>query len=514
MNRLDLNEVSKAYGGVPALRSVSLSLAAGEIHALMGENGAGKSTLIKILAGVVAPDRAAIAIDGRPVTIDRPNAAFACGLRFIHQELNDVPTLSVAENIFLGRPFPRRLGALVDWRRLADQARTTLALLGIEHIDPRRKMARLGVGDRMLVCICAAFLDSASGTASVYVMDEPTAALTGKESERLFAVLREIRRTGRSVLYVSHRLDEVMRLCDRVTVFRDGQVIGTSDIASTSVDGVIRMMIGRGVDNAYPPPLAPAGSEVALAVEGLEGEGIGPVDLAVRRGEIVGLAGLSGAGQSDVLKLIAGAERPRRGRVHLNGKARFRRGLPASWQSGIAYVPRERRSEGLVLGHPISRNISLPHLSRLGRAGVFLDRAHESKVALEGGAAVRLKARGIGQTCRELSGGNQQKVVFAKALTGNPQVLLLDEPTRGVDVGAKFDIYSLIREASADGMAVVIASSDFPELLGLCDRIAVMRDGKVGEILGTTGLTEETLIGHCYGRANADAPSPEAAPVA
>ncbi len=500
MSLLTLANVSKAYAGVPALRAVSLTIAPGEIHALMGENGAGKSTLIRILAGVVAADEAEIAIDGRRVVIDGPNAAFAQGLRFIHQELNVVPTLSVAENIFLGRPYPRRLGGLIDWDRLAAEARQALGRLGISHVDPRRKMGRLGVGDRMLVSISVAFLDSAGTAARAYVMDEPTAALTGEEAERLFAVLREVRRSGRSVLYVSHRLDEVIRLCDRVTVLRDGAVIATKAIAETSQEEIIRMMTGRKVEEAYPRSLAPAGSEVALAVRDLQGARLSPLSFALHKGEIVGIAGLAGAGQSDVLRLLIGADRARHGRVALGGREGRPHGLAAAWRAGLAYVPRERRSEGLVLSRGVAENITLPHLGRFSHGGVFLARRKERALAVKRGAEVRLKARGPRQLCYELSGGNQQKVVFAKALSGRPDVLLLDEPTRGVDVGAKFDIYSLIREWSAKGMAVLIASSDFPELLGLCDRIIVMRDGALAAILDADGLSEEALLNHCYGR--------------
>jgi ribose transport system ATP-binding protein len=512
MSLLSLANVSKTYAGVRALRSVSLAIEPGEIHALMGENGAGKSTLIKILAGVVAADTADIAIDGRPVTIDGPGDAFAHGLRFIHQELNVVPTLSVAENIFLGRPYPRRLGGLIDWGRLADAGRRALARLGISHIDPRTKMARLGMGDRMLVSISAAFVDGEGSAVRLHVMDEPTAALTGEEAERLFAVLREIRKAGRSVLYVSHRLDEVTRLCDRVTVLRDGGVIATNAMADISQDDIILMMIGRRVDEAYPPPLAPAADDIALAVRDLEGDGLAPVSFDLRKGEIVGIAGLAGAGQSEVLRLLAGADRARRGRVRLEADEGPPRGLTAAWRSGMAYVPRERRSEGLVLTRPISDNITLPHLARFSRGGVFLARRKERAAAREFGDNVRLKARSLRQLSGELSGGNQQKVVFAKALSGRPAVLLLDEPTRGVDVGAKFDIYALIREWSAKGMAVLIASSDFPELLGMCDRMIVMRDGAIATILDAQGLSEEALLGHCYGRGPSGNPTGERQP--
>jgi ABC-type sugar transport system ATPase subunit len=374
-------------------------------------------------------------------------------------------------------------------------------------------MAWLGIGDRMLVCISAAFLVSAGAAARVYVMDEPTAALTGGEAERLFMVLREIRRSGRSVLYVSHRLDEVMRLSDCVTVLRDGAVIATRTIAETSQDEIIRMMIGRRFDEAYPRARAPARKDVALAVRDLEGERLHAVSFELRKGEIVGIAGLSGAGQGEVLRLLMGADSVRQGRIRVGGRDLRPPGLAAAWRIGLAYVPRERRSEGLVLSRAIAENITLPHLKSVSRGGVFLARRAEMAIAAARGAEVRLKARGPKQHCYELSGGNQQKVVFAKAISGQPEVLLLDEPTRGVDVGAKFDIYSLLRDWSAKGMAVLIASSDFPELLGMCDRIMVMRDGAIATVLDVDGLTEEALLNHCYGQGAPAADVLRAAPV-
>ena len=500
MSFLSLSSVSKAYAGVPALRAVSLELAPGEIHALVGENGAGKSTLIRILAGVTKADEAEIAIDGERVAIDGPHAAFTHGLRFIHQELNVVPTLSVAENIFLGRTYPKVLGGIVDWRRLAAAALAALARLGINHIDPRRKMARLGIGDQMLVCISAAFLDTAGSQARIYVMDEPTAALTGEEAERLFQVLGEIRRSGRAVLYVSHRLDEVVTLCDRVTALRDGAVIATRPIAETTHDDIVRMMIGRHVDGAYPSPLAPVDTgTIALSVRDLQGDRLKPVSFDLHRGEVLGVAGLSGAGQSELLRLLMGADRAWSGRISVSGQVLGRHGLKTTWASRLAYVPRERRSEGLVLTRPIYENISLPHLDAVSRRGMILNRRRERALARSRGEDVRLKAVGPRQLCYQLSGGNQQKVVFAKALAGEPAVLLLDEPTRGVDVGAKFDIYSLVREWTARGMAVIIASSDFPELLGMCDRIMIMRDRALAVVLDTAELTEESLIAQCWG---------------
>jgi ribose transport system ATP-binding protein len=468
---LSLTNVSKSYAGIPALRDATLEIAAGEIHALMGENGAGKSTLIKILAGVVAPDTATIRLDGQAVTIDSPAAAGRLGLRFIHQELNVVPALAVAENIVMGQRYPRRAGIFVDWARLNRMAADALQRLGITHIDPRTTMARLSVGDRMLVKISAAFLAQGGAPARLYVMDEPTAALTREESERLFRVLREIRSAGNSVLYVSHRLDEVMALCDRATVLRDGQSIDSGRLGEITHDDLVAMMIGRKVAEAYPPPAAAPSTDIAY-----DGHG-----LTVRRGEILGIAGLAGAGQTELLRAIFGSP-------------------AAAWRNGLAYVPRERRSEGLVASRPIFENITLPHLAAQSLGGTWLAPRRERRFASRLGEDVRLRSAGPQQRVLELSGGNQQKVVFGKALGGNPKLLLLDEPTRGVDVGAKFDIYSIIRDMTARGMAVILVSSDLPELIGLCDRIAVLRDGRI-EAFVDGGIAEDELLNLCYGRA-------------
>jgi ribose transport system ATP-binding protein len=501
MPLLALKNVRKAYTDVPALSGVALTIGAGEIHALMGENGAGKSTLIKILAGVVTPDHAEIEIEGCPVSIPNPAAATALGLRFIHQELSVVPTLSVAENIFLGRPYPNHAGIAVNWGRLATLAQAALARLGITHIEPRQKMAKLSFADQMLVRISSAFLDEASSPARLYVMDEPTAALSRDESERLFTVLGEIRNAGRSVLYVSHRLDEVMRLSDMITILRDGETVATGATQQIGADEVVRLMLGRRIDDAYSAARRPVAGEPALQVTALRSNRAGPFTFTARRGEIIGLAGLAGAGQGDIIRLLAGADRATGGEIMLGGKPHRGRGPAAAWAAGLAHVPRERRAEGLVLTRSIMENITLPHLGQLSRGGTILARARERKTVLAGGADVRLKSTGPSQLARELSGGNQQKVAFAKALAGHPQVLLLDEPTRGVDIGARFDIYSLIRDMTAKGMTVLMTSSDLPELVGMCDRILVVRDGDVTAELDATGLTEEALLNACYGRA-------------
>lgn len=494
---LSATSVTKAYAGIPALRGADLIVAPGEIHALMGENGAGKSTLIKILAGVVAPDTAQIAVDGVPAVIDGTKSAYRLGLRFIHQEFNVVPTLSVAENIFMGRAYPRRAGMLVDWARLNAEARRALNRLGIDHIDPRTPLGTLSLGDQMLVRISAALLDDAR----LYVMDEPTAALTRDESERLFRVLREIRASGSSVLYVSHRLDEIMALCDRATVLRDGRSIDSGEMARITHDDLVAMMIGRKVEEAYPPALAAPRAETAFAARALAAPGFGPLDFAVQRGEILGIAGLSGSGQAELVRALFGDLRPSGGSMSLMDAPYAPSSPAAAWQAGVAYVPRERRAEGLVMRRPIFENITLAHLRRQSLGGVWLTPRREKDFAQTIGKTMQLKSAGPDQPVFELSGGNQQKVVFGKALSGAPRLLLLEEPTRGVDIGARFDIYTILRDLAAKGTAVILISSDLPELLGLSDRIAVMREGRFQSIVPAAGLGEDGLINLCYGRA-------------
>lgn len=501
MTLLTLKNVTKAYGGVPALRGVDLVVAPGEIHALMGENGAGKSTLIKILAGVIQPDTADIGIDGSAVDIGSPRRAHRLGLRFIHQEFNVVPALSVAENIFIGRHYPVRAGVFVDWRKLNIIARDALNRLGITHIDPARTLGSLSRGDQMLVRISSAFIGEGGAPGRLYVLDEPTAALNRGEADRLFAVLGELRATGASVLYVSHRLDEVMAICDMATVLRDGRSIDTGKIADITHDALVAMMIGRTVAEAYPAPLAPPRGEPVLSATDLSFRGGKRLSFDVRLGEVLGVAGIANAGQRNLLRILFGDLKRAGGSMTLAGE-RYRPRSPAdAWRAGVGYVPRERRSEGLVISRPIFENTTLPHLASLSRWRSWLTPRRERRVSAEQGDKVRLKAAGPGQLVRELSGGNQQKVVFAKALLGKPRLLLLDEPTRGVDVGAKFDIYQIIRDMTARGMGVILVSSDLPELLGMADRIAVMRDGAIADIVSTKGLTEEHLLNLCYGRA-------------
>lgn len=493
---LTVRHASKRYGGVPALIDVALDLFPGEVHALMGENGAGKSTLIRLLAGVTSADRLEIVVRERPMKMTSPQAVFAHGLRFIHQELNDIPQLSVAENIFLGQPYPRRAGMLVDWPKLNERAYAVLARLAVNHIPPTVKVARLSPGDRMLVKIASVMTGAAIGgqNALIYVMDEPTAALSRLETERLFAVIASLKNNGAGILYVSHRMDEIFDIADRVTVMRDGRVIATTPTLETSPENIIHQMTGRALDQTYPERARARRESVLLDVRGLATHRLTDISFELYKGEILGVAGLGGAGRSELLRALMGIDRVSRGQVMLSGKRIRPRSPVAMWRGGLAFTPEERRAQGVFLSRSVRDNVALPHSS-----GIFLSRRREAQRAAQLGESVRLKSTGTHQRVRQLSGGNQQKVLFARAIAGDPKLLLLDEPTRGVDVGAKYDIYTLICEAADQGKGVLLVSSELGELIGLCDRILIMRHGHLAEIVTTDGLTQAQLLALCYG---------------
>ena len=494
MSFLNITSVSKAFAGTRALEAASLEVAAGEIHGLMGENGAGKSTLIKILAGVTSPDQLDLMIDGKPVRIASPQHAHGLGFRFIHQELNTVSQLSVAENIILGQPYPTRLGPVINWKSLNQLAAAALAKLHVTHIDPARKAGRLSTGDQMLVRIASTLVGAADTPARLYVLDEPTAALTGPECEKLFDVVREIKLSGAAILYVSHRMDEVMDLCDRVSVFRDGRNVSNRAIADTSKNEIISDVTGRDVNDTYPKRTTPIGTELTCVAKSYATKKITGLDFELRAGEILGLAGLAGSGQSHVLQAVLGLHEPVSGTLEIRGLEGRRPSLARAWANKIGYVPKERRSEGLMLQRSICENATLPHLGKFCRIAAVVDGQAQTSFAQGLGKQVALKSEGPAQPCYQLSGGNQQKVVFARAIGDAPRLLLLDEPTRGVDIGAKQDIYSLIRELTAAGTSVLLTSSDLPELLGLCDRMIVLKSGVQHSIVNAADYDSQKLL--------------------
>lgn len=492
MQTLTFAGLAKSYDGTPVLRDVTLSLTAGRCHALMGENGAGKSTLIKLIAGVVRPDAMEVQLDGRPVPLRSPADAAQAGLRFIHQELNIVPQLSVAENILLGHPAPCRMGLLIDWREMRSRARAALAELDASHIDVTAQAGDLSTGDRMLARIASALVaDAGAPDPVLYVLDEPTASLTATESARLFAALARLRAKGAAILYVSHRMSEVMEICDDVSVLRDGQLVLQSTTAGTDRAALIGAMTGRAVSDTVPPRTTAIGQAIAVAADAAAGASVSGLTFSLQAGEILGLAGLEGAGQAQALRLMLGADRLRSGRLDVLSAP-----APASpkhaWARGVAYVPGERRTQGLMLPMGARPNMLVAHLADYGwRARARAETARSTDLA----SRVRLRAQSVDQPVAQLSGGNQQKVVFARALAGSPRLLLLDEPTRGVDVGARAEIHALIRSASAAGCAVILASSDLPELLGLSDRLLVMAQGRQADLIPKTpSMTPADLL--------------------
>lgn len=504
-----MSGIAKRFGGVHALRGVDLVLRAGEVHALLGENGAGKSTLINILSGVVTDYDGEISIGGDPVRFAGPAAAQAAGIATIHQELDLVPALSVAENLVLGREPRTRLRTL-DRRAMTRTARDWLGPLGAE-IDPRRPVGSLRVGEQQLVEIAKAL----SLDARVLIMDEPTAALADAEVRRLMSTIRALRERGVAVVYISHRLEEIEHIADRATVLRNGEVAGTLRPDRADRQRIITLMVGRPAQALFdvgPAAERPAGPPV-LQVDDLavRPRGTRPgrsepagVSLTVRAGEIVGLAGLMGAGRTELLETLYGAGPPgrRSGQVRLAGRPYAPRGPRAALRAGVGFVPEDRRRSALVLEHPVGRSIVLAALRRLTTAG-FVRGGRERDAVRQQVAALAIRTSSAAAPVGSLSGGNQQKVVFARHLLTRPRLLLLDEPTRGVDVGAKAEIYRLLRRLADDGMGILLASSELPELTGVCDRIVVLRRGRAVAELPADGCTGEDILTAAMGGASA-----------
>ncbi len=496
----EVRHAEKSYGGVRALIDAHLDLKGGEVHGLIGENGAGKSTLIKLLAGLETPDRLSLRLNGAAIDLPDSAAAYGMGFRFIHQELSIVPALSVAENLFINNPLPRLAGVFVDWKALHRRAREALQRLGIGHIDPQRRASGLSAGDAMLVKIASAFIGEEDGDEPlIMIMDEPTASLNSAEVALLFAVIDRLRSRGYALLYVTHRLDELYRIAQRVTVMRDGRVISTHAIAETNSSELIRQMTGRAVaGRSGEPGPAPRAGQARLNVRSLQTDAVAQANFELRAGEIMGIAGLVGSGRSELLYALFGIDPLLGGAIELDGQGLTALSPAQAWELGIAYVPEERRSQGLVLGDRVSQNITMPHLDRLSVLRCFVNDSKAKALSGQLGASVALKIAGLSQRVRQLSGGNQQKILFARAILAQPRLILLDEPTRGVDVGAKFDIYRLIRELAGQGASILMVSSEMDELLALCNRILIMRNGRTAEVVPAAELSENQLLERCY----------------
>jgi ABC-type sugar transport system ATPase subunit len=479
--------IDKSFPGVHALRDVSLELRRGEVLALVGENGAGKSTLIKVLGGAHLPDRGELLLEGHRVRIPTPTAAQRAGVAIIYQEFNLIPDLTVRENIFLGRE--RTRWGLV---RAAEEQREALELFektGL-GIDPDARCRELTVAQQQKVEIAKAL----SVNARIVVMDEPTAALSTQEVAHLFAIIKDLKAHGLGIIYISHRLEEIFEVADRVMVLRDGQQVGCQQIGQVTLERLIEMMVGRPMESEFPKRAAAAGAE-RLRVERLcRGDVVRDVSFSVRAGEVLGLAGLAGAGRTETMRIVFGADRPDAGRIFVDGKETAIRHPRDAIRNRICLLTEDRKGQGLVLKHSVRENFGLPNLDRFAR-GPLLDQRKERSEFARYIESLRIKVAGQDQPAANLSGGNQQKVVLAKWLARHADVIVFDEPTRGIDVGAKYEIYLLMNRLVEEGKAVVMISSELPEILGMSDRILVMHEGAVkGEITDVAGATQEDIL--------------------
>ena len=487
---LRITDLSKSFGPIHALRGVSFELRRGEIHALAGENGAGKSTLMNVIDGILAPDSGEIMLDGEPVTVTSPAMAQKLGIGFVHQEIALCPDVTVAENIFMGATNTSR-SLLMDYRGLEARSAEILGRLG--DIHPAALVGTLSISQQQLVEIAKALtLDC-----RVLILDEPTAALTEREAQRLFEIMRQLSAQGISIIYISHRMVEIFENCDRVTVFRDGQYITTRNVADTTPGEIVSAMVGRVIDNLYPPKQAERerSDEIILDVRGLtERSRFRDISFSLRRGEILGFAGLIGAGRSEIVKGICRLEGEVTGEVELHGRCLDLARYADSIAEGIVYLSEDRKGDGLFLDMSIAANVSALAVEQVASGAGIIDEEREATQAERLGARLNLKYGDVGQPISVLSGGNQQKVAIAKMLSVDPKVIFLDEPTRGVDVGAKAEIHRILRDLATNGVGVVVLSSELPELIGLCDRVLVVREGRLaGEVAGDE-MTEDQIM--------------------
>ncbi|MBJ7577733.1 sugar ABC transporter ATP-binding protein [Devosia sp. MC532] len=484
---LTLENISKSFPGVRALHEVSLELYAGEVTALIGENGAGKSTLVKTMTGIYQPDGGTISVNGKAVTLPTAVSASAAGITAIHQETVLFDELTVAENIYLGHAPKTRFG-LIDWATMKREAQLTLDSMAA-GIDATTPLKELGIAKKHLVAVARAL----SVEAQVVIMDEPTAALSQKEIEDLYVLIELLKADGKAILFISHKFDEIYRIADRYTVFRDGEMVGKGFIKDTPQTDIVKMMVGRSVDHIFPVRTAQIG-ETVLAVSGLcHPTEFHDVSFEVKKGEILGFYGLVGAGRSEVMQAVFGLTKTSAGSVSLEGKRLTPKSPADAVEAGIVYVPEERGKQGVITGEPIFKNVSLPSLDKTSRSG-FLRMAEEFALSRTYTERLDLRASSLSQNVSTLSGGNQQKVVIAKWLATLPKVIILDEPTKGIDIGSKAAVHEFMGELVAQGLSVIMVSSELPEVLGMSDRIVVMREGLVVDTLVNHGLQPETLV--------------------
>lgn len=483
-----MKHIYKSFGGTTVLQDAQFTLGEAEVHALMGENGAGKSTLMKILTGLYERDKGDIFVDENPVFYKSIQDAEKAGIVFIHQELNVLYDLTVEDNMFIGKELKNRFG-FCDDKKMAELTFEALDLLGV-FINPKAKMSELSVGQQQMVEIAKAL----RANAKVIIMDEPTAALTQTETAILFKVIKNLKNQGVSIVYISHRMEEIFEICDKVSVLRDGTYIDTKKISETSIDDIVKMMIGREIGERFPKRASSIG-EVLFSAHSLSSAPyFYDVSFDVHRGEVLGVAGLMGAGRTEIMKALFGVLPLTSGYFELDNK-KIRRTTPSkSAILGIGYITEDRKQEGLMLLKSIRENIALPNLDEISIGQFFVQNNKENALSINSIKKLHIKCVDSEQLCNNLSGGNQQKVVFAKWLQKKPRVLILDEPTRGVDVGAKKEIYSIINELASRGVAIIMVSSELPEVLGMSDRIMVISEGKLAGILSKQDATQENIM--------------------
>lgn len=491
---LEMRAISKTFPGVKALNDVNIALFPGEVTALIGENGAGKSTLVKILTGIYQSDEGEIHIDGRPVTFGNAQAAIDHGVTAIHQETVLFDELSVAENIFIGHAPKTSLG-LVNWKGV--NARALALLHSLEsNIDPRTRLKDLSIAQRHLVAIARAL----SVDARIVIMDEPTAALSRKEVDDLFQIVKRLKAQGKAILFISHKFDEVYEIADNYAVFRDGKAVGSGALADISQNDIVRLMVGRSIEHAFPKVDIALGETVLKVENYSHPTEFRDISFELRKGEILGIYGLVGAGRSEICQSLFGVTRPSGGRLELDGKEIQIRSPGDAIHAGIVYVPEERGRHGAVLQLPIYQNISLPSLARTSRSG-FLRAAEELALARTYAERFDLRAAALSVPVGTLSGGNQQKVVIGKWLATQPKILILDEPTKGIDIGSKAAVHAFISELAGEGLSIIMVSSELPEILGMSDRVLVMREGLSAGLFERAGMSAETLVRAATGNA-------------
>ncbi len=490
---VDMVDICKTFGGVKACQNVSLRVKSGEIHALVGENGAGKSTLMKILSGAYIRDSGDIYIEGNRVSISNPKDGIDKGISVIYQEFALINSLTVAENIFIDNLCDK--GRLINWKKLREKAKNVLESLGFGNIPANKIVSELSVAHQQVVEICKAL----ARESSVLILDEPTAVLASSEVEQLFKLLRELRAKGVAIIYISHRLEEIFRLCDRITVMKDGQYVGTYEASELDDKKLVSLMIGRTLESYFPERVPHIGQTVMEVENICSGKAVRNVSFKVHAGEVLGIAGLVGAGRTETLRAVFGADPMDSGRVYLNGRQIKIKSPASAVKQGIGMLPEDRKAHGVLLKMPIRTNITLTRLKSFKGPLSIISKKKETEYVNEIVGKLSIKAASIDANVNSLSGGNQQKVAIAKLLASDCKVLILDEPTRGVDVGAKIEIYKIINSLVDQNYAVIMISSEMMEIIGMCDRAVVIKGGSVAGELGKDELTEQNLINYSMG---------------